>query len=82
MTKKAGNSIKIKTKAISSIEIKDIVASIMVTIMVNQTSKVEGTTIVVVISTKDKIPTISRTIEIKTDTRILICHTVIQQNMS
>ena len=82
MTKKAGNLIKIKTKAISSIEIKDIVASIMVTIMVNQTSKVGGTTIVAVISTKDKIPTISRTIEIRTDTMILMCHSVIQQNMS
>ena len=82
MTKKAGNFIKIKTKAISSIGIKDIVASIMVTIMVNQTSKEGGTTIVVVISTKDKIPTISRIIEIKTDTRILIFHSVTQQNMS
>ena len=81
MIKKAGDFIKIKTKAISSIEIKDIVASIMVKIMVNQTSKAEETTIVA-ISTRDKTPTISTTIVIKTDTRILVYHNVIKQNMS
>ena len=81
MIKKAGDFIKIKIKAISSIEIKDIVASIMVKIMVNQTSKAEETTIVA-ISTRDKTPTISTTIVIKTDTRILVYHNVIKQNMS
>ena len=82
MTKKAGKFIKIKTKDISSIEIKAKAASITVTIMLNQTFKAEGATIVEVISTKDKIQTISTTIAIKTDTRILICHSVILQNMS
>ena len=82
MTKKAGKFIKTKTKDISSIEIKAIAASITVTIMLNQTFKAEGATIVEVISTKDKIQTISTTIAIKADTRILICHSVILQNMS
>ena len=82
MTKKAGKFIKIKTKAISSIEIKAIVASITVTIMLNQIFKAEEATIVEVILIKDKILTISTTIAIKTDTRILICHSVILQNTS
>ena len=82
MTKKAGKFIKTKTKDISSIEIKAKAASITVTIMLNQTFKAEGATIVEVISTKDKIQTISTTIAIKTDKRILICHSVILQNMS
>ena len=82
MTKKAGKFIKTKTKDISSIEIKAKAASITVTIMLNQTFKAEGATIVEVISTKDKIQTISTTIAIKTDKRILICHSVILKNMS
>ena len=82
MTKKAGSSIKTKTKAITSIEIKVIVALIMEMIKASQTSKVGETTIVVVISTNDKIQTISTTIAIKTDTRILKHHSVIQKNMS
>jgi hypothetical protein len=82
MTKKAGKLIKTKTKAISSIKIKAIAASITVTIMLNQIFKAGGATIVEVISTKDKILTISTTIAIKIDTRILICHSVIPQNTS
>ena len=82
MTKKAGKFIKIRTKDISSIEIKAIAASITVTIMLNQTFKEEGATIVELISIKDKILTISTTIAIKTDTRIQICHSAILQNMS